>query len=79
MKTRLLRITNYLKKSRKGIFITTSNFSKEAYEDITKSEKNIVLINGKQLVRYMIENNVGIKVKKTIKIKEIDKEYFLGD
>ena len=65
-----------LKKSRKGIFITTSNFSKEAYDDITKSEKNIVLINGKQLVRYMIENNVGIKVKKTIKIKEIDDEYF---
>ena len=65
-----------LKKSRKGIFITTSNFSKEAYDDITKSEKNIVLINGKQLVIYMIENNVGIKVKKTIKIKEIDDEYF---
>lgn len=65
-----------IKKARKGILITTSDFSSEAYKDVTASEKSIVLINGKRLVKYMIENNVGIKVKNAINIKEIDEEYF---
>ncbi len=65
-----------LKKSKEGTSITTSNFSKESYDDMTKSEKNIVLIDCKQLVRCMIENDVGIKIKETTKIKEIDDECF---
>ena len=65
-----------IKRVRKGIFITTSDFSSTACHDVLASEKNIVLINGKQLINHMIENNVGIKVKKTIDIKEIDEEYF---
>ena len=65
-----------IKKAKKGIFITTSDFAREAYNDIAKSEKNIILINGKQLVEYMVENNVGVKIKKSIQIKEIDEEYF---
>ena len=65
-----------LKKARKGIFVTTADFPQGAYDDVKKSEKNIVLINGKKLVNHMIEHDVGIKTKKSLKIKEIDEKYF---
>jgi restriction system protein len=65
-----------LKKARKGILITTSDFNSEAYEDVKKSEKNIVLINGKKLIELMIENNIGAKTKKSFLIKEMDSDYF---
>jgi restriction system protein len=64
------------KKASKGIFITTSYFSKDA-EDYAKSlDKKIVLIDGKKLAELMIEHNVGVYVQKTIEIKKIDNDYF---
>ena len=65
-----------LKKSKKGIFITTSNFTSDAYEDVKLSEKNIILIDGLELVKLMSEHNVGVKIKKSFSIKEIDLDYF---
>ena len=65
-----------VKKASKGIFITTSNFPQKSIDDVAKSLTNIILINGKELINHMIKNNVGIKTKKSIQIKEIDKEYF---
>lgn len=65
-----------LKNARKGIFITTSDFPSEAYDDVKKSDKNIILINGEQLIKHMIDCNVGVKDKDIIKIKEIDANYF---
>lgn len=65
-----------MKQTTDGIFITTSDFPKSANDDISKSDKNIILMNGNQLVKHMIENNVGIKITKSIDLKEIDEEYF---
>lgn len=65
-----------LKKARKGIFITTSDFTSDAYDDVKKSEKNIILINGQKLVELMIENDVGVRAKKSFNIKEIDEDFF---
>lgn len=65
-----------MKQTTDGIFITTSDFPKSANDDISKSDKNIILMNGNQLVKHMIENNVGIKITKSIHLKEIDEEYF---
>ena len=65
-----------LKKSRKGIFITTSDFSSDAKDNVEKSEKNITLIKGNELVKLMIDYIVEIKNKKSINIKEIDYDYF---
>ena len=65
-----------VKKASKGIFITTSNFPQRSRDDIEKSSKSIILINGKELINHTIKNNVGIKTKKSIQIKEIDEEYF---
>ena len=63
-------------KASKGVFITTSSFSKEAKSFVEKSSKRIILIDGQQLARYMIEYNVGVSKQKTYEVKRIDSDYF---
>lgn len=58
----------------KGIFITTSNFSVGAIESARNAK--IVLIDGEELCRLMIEFGVGVSIKTTIEIKRIDTDYF---
>lgn len=67
-----------LKGARKGIFITTSDFSKQAIEAVERNKSNysIILINGKELVELMYEYNVGVAIQKKIEIKRIDSDYF---
>lgn len=64
------------KKSSKGIFITTSDFSKEAKEYVRNLQYSIILINGKELARLMIEYNVGVQVNFSYDLKGIDNDYF---
>ena len=63
------------RKAKKGVFITTSGFSKEAidYADFTG---NIVLIDGDTLARLMIEYDVGVSKVKAYEVKRIDTDYF---
>ena len=65
--------------SNKGIFITTSEFSKEAREYIEKINSQISLIDGSKLVDLMIEHNLGVNVAQTYEIKKIDRDYFPED
>lgn len=65
--------------AKKGIFITTSNFSEKAREFAPKNDTKIVLIDGKQLTQYMIDFNLGISVISEYQIKEIDSDYFEGE
>jgi restriction system protein len=68
------------KGARKGIFITTSNFTKGAEEYVERLEsKKIILIGGKKLARLMIENNIGVSIKKKFVVKEVDFSYFEGE
>ncbi len=67
------------KKSRKGVFIATSTFSKSAYEFVGNIEKKIILIDGNKLAELMIEYNVGISTQKVIEINKIDSDYFTED
>lgn len=60
----------------KGVFITTSNYSKEAREYVKGIQQKIVLIDGQELAKYMIEYNVGVSVKKEYIVKKIDTDYF---
>ncbi|GAB6283767.1 MAG: restriction endonuclease [Ignavibacterium sp.] len=62
--------------AKKGIFITTSYFSKEALEYTPKSETKIVLIDGEQLSQYMIDFSLGVSTTSTYEIKKIDLDYF---
>lgn len=62
----------------KGVFITTSYFSKEALE-VSKNKqllKKIVLIDGNKLAELMIEYNLGVSVTTTYEIKKIDYDFF---
>lgn len=63
------------KKVQKGVFITTSSFSKEAldYEPSVKVAK----IDGRQLALYMIKYNLGVAETDAVySIKRIDNDYF---
>jgi restriction system protein len=62
--------------AKKGIFITTSYFSKEALEYIPRNETKIVLVDGDQLSQYMIDFNLGVSTISTYEIKKIDSDYF---
>jgi restriction system protein len=63
-------------RARKGVVITTSNFSKEAIEYAKSSQIAIVLIDGVQLADFMIEFGVGVSEVETIRIKRLDEDYF---
>ena len=66
--------------ARKGVFITTSDFSSGAKEAaIGLSSKNIVLINGKQLAELMLEHDLGVTTKENYAVKDVDKDYFSED
>lgn len=60
----------------KGVFITTSTYSKEARQYVCGLHQKIVLIDGQELANFMIEYNVGVSTKKTYEVKRIDTDYF---
>lgn len=64
------------KRARKGIFITTSNYSREAKEYASSIENKIILIDGDQLTQLMIDHNIGISLSATYETKKIDLDYF---
>jgi restriction endonuclease Mrr len=61
----------------KGVFITTSSFTEGAKKCVkdAKSTK-IVLIDGEQLCKYMIEYNLGVSTRQIYEIKQVDRDYF---
>lgn len=63
-------------RARKGIFITTSTFSKDAVDYVSRIDSKIVLIDGKTLADLMIDHNVGVAVAQTYEVKRIDSDYF---
>ncbi len=63
-------------KARKGVFITTSDFSESARKYAKSLENKVVLIDGSQLAHFMIEHDIGVSTVSTYKIKKIDSDYF---
>jgi restriction system protein len=62
----------------KGVFVTTSSFSKPAIEYANKVPQKIVLIDGQELTRLMVRYGVGVRIERTVDIKKIDTGYFDG-
>jgi restriction system protein len=62
--------------AKKGIFITTSNFTKEALEYTPRNETKIVLIDGHHLAQLMIDYNLGCTPQQTYEVKKLDSDYF---
>jgi restriction system protein len=66
-------------RAKKGIFITTSDFSKEAHDYVAKIDSKIVLIDGQQFAQYMIDHNLGVTPVANYEIKRIDSDYFIEE
>ena len=66
-------------RARKGVFITTSSFSKEAITYSAQMDTKIVLIDGEQLAQYMIDYNLGVSTQNVYEIKRMDSDYFEED
>jgi len=64
------------KRARKGVFITTSDFSPGARDAALGLDVKVVLIDGAELARLMVENNLGVSVKQVYEVKQIDSDYF---
>jgi len=63
----------------KGIFVTTSSFHEGAIKKANDAHHTIILIDGNKLVDLLHEFNVGVQVKSTYEIKEIDMDFFVGE
>lgn len=63
-------------RARKGIFITTSKFSKEAADYAGRLDDSVVLMDGVRLAELMIEHGIGVSVSTSYEIKRLDSDYF---
>ena len=66
-------------RARKGVFITTSDFTSEARSYAAGIDAKIVLIDGEQLASLMIEHNVGVTPQNSYVLKRLDADYFIED
>jgi restriction system protein len=60
----------------KGVFVTTSIFDIGAIEKAKNAHHKIILLDGNKLVDLMHEFNVGIQIKTTYEIKQLDEDFF---
>ena len=63
----------------KGVFITTSNFSKEAVDFAEGVTPRVILVDGRELAQLMIEHGVGVTVARQYEIKRLDLDYFVAE
>lgn len=66
-------------KASKGVFITTSGFTKEARAYAGQVNSKVVLIDGTMLAELMIDYNIGVSTRETYEIKRVDSDYFAED
>lgn len=64
------------RRARKGIFLTTSTFTKDADEYARGLETKVILIDGQQLAELMFDYGVGISTESTYVVKRIDNDFF---
>ena len=60
----------------KGVFVTTASFTNSATAYVERSPKRIVLIDGKELARLMVEHGIGVRRKMQYEVNRIDEDYF---
>lgn len=63
-------------RARKGVFITTSAFSRDAHEYVERIDSKIVLIDGATLTRFMVDSSVGVSLVTSYEVKRVDSDYF---
>jgi restriction system protein len=63
-------------RARKGVLLTTSQFSQDARDYVSRIEKKIVLIDGEQLAQLMIDHGIGVAEVASYAVKKADLDYF---
>lgn len=63
-------------RARKGVFITTSTFTKEAQAFAGNNEFKVILIDGQMLSELMIDYGVGVTRQAVYELKRVDSDYF---
>lgn len=66
-------------RARKGVFITTSSFTNEAQDYVSRIDSKIILIDGRKLAVFMIEHDVGVSPAASYIVKRIDTDYFTDE
>ena len=64
--------------SKKGVFITTSDFTKGAidYVESLNGTPIVILINGEQLTEYMYECGLGLQEERVFKVMKLDRDFW---
>jgi restriction system protein len=63
----------------KGVFITTSRFTDDAADYVTRVQPRVVLIDGRRLADLMIEYGVGVSRFRSYELKRVDEDYFVDE
>lgn len=63
-------------RAKKGAFITTSTFTREARNYESHVAEAVVLIDGARLTSLMIEHGVGVTHYRTVRLPSVDGDYF---
>jgi restriction system protein len=66
-------------RANKGVFITTSEFSREAHDYVNAINAKIILIDGRRLAQLMVDHNIGVAPIGTYELKRVDSDYFEGE
>jgi restriction system protein len=66
-------------RAKKGVFITTSSFSKEAVEYVRMIDVKIVLIDGLTLASLMAEHSIGVSTVRSFPLLKVDPDFFIED
>ncbi|MBU0674097.1 MAG: restriction endonuclease [Proteobacteria bacterium] len=66
-------------RAKKGVFITTGNFTRDAEHYVSTIDPKVVLIDGSRLVELMIDYNLGVSIADTYEIKKIDSDFFIEE
>ena len=66
-------------RANKGVFISTSSYSREAIDYAGRINTKIILIGGEELVSLMVDHNVGVSTVGMYELKKIDADYFEGE
>jgi restriction system protein len=63
----------------KGVFVTTSTFSKQALEYAKSLQQRVILIDGTRLTELMVEFGVGVRVSRVVEVKRLDEDFFTDE
>ena len=66
-------------RARKGVFIATSSFTKDAHEYVARIDSKIILIDGPTLAGLMVDYKVGVSPIRSYELLKVDMDYFTDE